>query len=77
MSKKLENIDIEVNELKGKSLPTWEVVIPNKKSIGLIEKGEGRYRATTLRLAMFYLLIVLKVVLMICFHTSHYMKSNI
>ncbi len=25
MSKKLENIDIEVNELKGKNLPTWEV----------------------------------------------------
>ena len=47
MSKKLENIDIEVNELKGKNLPTWEVVIPNRKSIGLIEKVEGRYRATT------------------------------
>lgn len=47
MSKKIENIDVEVNELKGKSVPTWEVVIPNKKSIGLIEKIEGRYRATT------------------------------
>ena len=47
MSKKLENIDIEVNELKGKNLPTWEVIIPKKKSIGLIEKVEGRYRATT------------------------------
>ena len=41
MSKKLENIDIEVNELKGKNLPTWEVVIPNRKSIGLIEKVEA------------------------------------
>lgn len=47
MSKKIENIDVEVNELKGKSVPTWELVIPNKKSIGLIEKIEGRYRATT------------------------------
>lgn len=36
MSKKLVNIDVEVNELKGKSVPTWEVIIPNKKSIGLI-----------------------------------------
>lgn len=47
MSKKMEHIDVEVNELKGKSIPTWEVVIPNKKSIGLIEKVDGRYRATT------------------------------
>ena len=47
MSKKLENIDIEVNELKDKSIPTWEVIIPNKKSIGLIEKVNGKYRATT------------------------------
>ena len=47
MSKKLENIDIEVNELKDKSIPTWEVIIPNKKSIGLIEKSNGKYRATT------------------------------
>ncbi|RVU71277.1 MULTISPECIES: DUF2969 domain-containing protein [Lactobacillus] len=47
MSKRIENIDIEVNELKGKSLPTWEVIIPNKKSIGLIEKVDNRYRATT------------------------------
>lgn len=47
MSKKTQNIDIEVNELKGKSVPTWEVVVPNKKAIGLIEKVDGRYRATT------------------------------
>ena len=47
MSKKIENIDIEVNELKEKNLPTWEVVIPNKKSIGIIEKVDGRYTATT------------------------------
>ena len=65
MSKKLENIDIEVNELKGKNLPTWEVVIPNRKSILL------------LRLVIFYLLIVLKAVLTIYFHTSPYMKNKI
>lgn len=47
MSKKIQNIEIEVNELKGKNAPTWEVIIPNKKSIGLIEKVDGRYRATT------------------------------
>lgn len=47
MSKKLENISIEVNELKGKSIPSWEVIIPNKKAIGIIEKVKGRYRATT------------------------------
>lgn len=47
MSKKLENISIEVNELKGKSIPSWEVIIPNKKAIGIIEKVEARYRATT------------------------------
>lgn len=47
MSKKLENISIEVNELKEKSIPSWEVIIPNKKAIGIIEKVEGRYRATT------------------------------
>ena len=47
MSKKLENIDIEFNEINFKNLTTWEVIIHNKKSIGLIEKVEGRYRATT------------------------------
>lgn len=47
MSRKAQNIEVEVNELEGKSVPTWEVVIPNKKSIGLIEKIEGRYKATT------------------------------
>ncbi|WEV37771.1 DUF2969 domain-containing protein [Lactobacillus sp. ESL0677] len=47
MSKKPENINIEINEVKDKEIPTWEVVIPNKKSIGLIEKIDGRYRATT------------------------------
>lgn len=47
MSKKIENIDVEVNELKGRSVPTWEVIIPNKKSIGIIEKISGRYRATS------------------------------
>jgi hypothetical protein len=47
MSKKSENIEIEVNELRGKTVPSWEVVIPNKKTIGLIEKVDGRYRATS------------------------------
>lgn len=47
MAKKIENIDVEVNEIKGRNVPTWEVIIPNKKSIGLIEKVEGRYRATS------------------------------
>ena len=61
MSKKLENIDIEVNELKGKNLPTWEVVIA----------------LLLLRLVIFYLLIVLKAVLTIYFHTSPYMKNKI
>ncbi|AWM73571.1 MULTISPECIES: DUF2969 family protein [Lactobacillus] len=48
MSKKPENINIEINEINGKDNPTWEVVIPQKKkAIGLIEKIDGRYRATT------------------------------
>lgn len=47
MTKNLENIEIEVNELKDKSIPTWEVVIPNKRAIGLIEKVDNRYRATS------------------------------
>ena len=47
MSRKPENINVEINELKGKENPTWEVVIPNKKAIGLIEKISGRYRAKT------------------------------
>ena len=38
MSRKLESIDIEVNERKGTSAPTWEVVIPGKRSIGIIEQ---------------------------------------
>ena len=40
MSRKLESIDIEVNERKGTSAPTWEVVIPGKRSIGIIEQEE-------------------------------------
>lgn len=47
MSKKPENINVEINELKGKENPTWEVTIPKKKIIGVIEKISGRYRATT------------------------------
>ncbi|WP_212780793.1 DUF2969 domain-containing protein [Lactobacillus corticis] len=47
MSKKTENIPVEINELKGRNVPTWEVVIPNRKTIGLIEEINGRYRATT------------------------------
>ena len=33
--------------LRAKICQPREVIIPNKKSIGLIEKVEGRYRATT------------------------------
>jgi hypothetical protein len=47
MSKKPENINIEINEIKGNEMPTWEVVIPRKKKIGTIEKMTGRYRAIT------------------------------
>lgn len=48
MSKKPETINIEINEINGKDNPAWEVVIPQKKkAIGLIEKIDGRYRATT------------------------------
>lgn len=47
MSKKLENIDIEVNERKGSPNPTWEVIIPGKKSIGVIEQVEERYHAVS------------------------------
>ena len=43
MSKKPVNI----NELKEKENPTWEVVVPDKKVIGLIEKVSGRYRVIT------------------------------
>ena len=45
MSRKLESIDIEVNERKGTSAPTWEVVIPGKRSIGIIE--EERYHVVS------------------------------
>ena len=38
MSRKLESIDIEVNERKGTPMPTWEVIIPGKRSIGIIEQ---------------------------------------
>lgn len=47
MSRKLENIDIEVNERKGSPNPTWEVIIPGKKSIGVIEQVEERYHAVS------------------------------
>ena len=47
MSKKPENINIEINEIKGNKTPTWEVIIPHKKEIGRIEKMAGRYRAVT------------------------------
>ena len=47
MSKKPENINININELKEKENPTWEVVVPDKKVIGLIEKVSGRYRVIT------------------------------
>lgn len=47
MSKKLENINIEVNERKGSVNPTWEVIIPGKKTIGIIEQVEERYHAVS------------------------------
>lgn len=47
MSRKLESIDIEVNERKGASTPTWEVVIPGKRSIGIIEQEEERYHVVS------------------------------
>ncbi|MBP2057833.1 phosphoenolpyruvate carboxylase [Lactobacillus colini] len=47
MSRKLESIDIEVNEKKGVANPTWEVIIPGKRSIGVIEQVEERYRAVS------------------------------
>lgn len=37
MSRKLESIDIEVNERKGTSAPTWEVVSTIKTAI--IDRG--------------------------------------
>lgn len=47
MSRKLESIDIEVNERKGTANPTWEVVIPGKRSIGIIEQVEEKYHAVS------------------------------
>ncbi len=47
MAKNFESIDIEVNERKGLQYPTWEVVIPSRRTIGIIENVNGRYRATT------------------------------
>ena len=41
MSRNQENIGIEVNELSGRRVPTWEVVIPKKRQIGLIEQVDG------------------------------------
>lgn len=47
MSRKLESIDIEVNERKGTPVPTWEVIIPGKRSIGIIEQEEERYHVVS------------------------------
>ena len=47
MSRKLESIDIEVNERKGTATPTWEVIIPGKRSIGIIEQEEERYHVVS------------------------------
>lgn len=47
MSRKLESIDIEVNERKGTPMPTWEVIIPGKRSIGIIEQEEERYHVVS------------------------------
>ena len=47
MSRNQENIGIEVNELSGRRVPTWEVVIPKKHQIGLIEQVDGKFRVTS------------------------------
>ncbi|MDN6028939.1 MAG: DUF2969 domain-containing protein [Lactobacillus sp.] len=47
MSKKPENIQVEINELKGRPVPTWVVVIPNYQTIGQIEQIDNRYRAVS------------------------------
>ena len=47
MSRKLESIDIEVNERKGTATPTWEVIIPGKRSIGIIEQEEESYHVVS------------------------------
>lgn len=49
MSRKQENIGIEVNELTGRKVPTWEVVVPKKFQIGLIELVDGKYRVTSIK----------------------------
>lgn len=46
MSKRLKNIEVEVNERKGLSHPAWEVVIPGKQTIGVIENLTTRFRVT-------------------------------
>lgn len=47
MSKKPENIQVEINELKGRPVPTWVVVITNYQTIGQIEQIDNRYRAVS------------------------------
>ncbi|EEQ68195.2 hypothetical protein LBJG_00623 [Lactobacillus jensenii 1153] len=54
MSKKLENISIEVNELKGKSIPSWEVIIPNKKLLVSLKKWKVVIAQLPIRAIMFF-----------------------
>ena len=47
MTRKLESNDIEDNERKGTATPTCEVIIPGKRSIGIIEQEEERYHVVS------------------------------
>ncbi|MGX4644908.1 MULTISPECIES: DUF2969 family protein [Holzapfeliella] len=44
MSKKVKNINVEVNEINNKNENYYEVAIPNKQVIGTIKKVESRYQ---------------------------------
>ena len=46
MSKGIKNINIEVNELTNKKVPSWEVVIPNVRMLGIIEQKEKNFHTT-------------------------------
>lgn len=46
MSKGIKNINIEVNELTNKKVPSWEVVIPNVRTLGIIEQKEKNFHTT-------------------------------
>ena len=46
MSKGIKNINIEVNKITNKEVPTWEVVIPNQKTLGVIEQHDKNFHTT-------------------------------